>query len=142
MRALILVLVVVASGCDPGSCKATGKSAMNALADAAPGAVLTVALAGCSTCAHSHVSGYWSTNTVDSQTTGTVELQLSPSCFVKDVQVDAPPRDGNGIADGNFQNCGDTVDYSAYMTNRTNVTFDTFQMTLVCPSSSSGSTTM
>jgi len=87
VRAFVLVWLV-ASGCDAGSCKAGAKTAMNTLADAAPGAVLTVALSDCSTCAHGHATGYWSKNNFGVSNTGTVEVQLSPGCFVQDITVE------------------------------------------------------
>jgi hypothetical protein len=131
---VVILASVVVSGCIPtDACDANGQSNHNELVNAAPGAVLTLALAGCSTCAHSHVSGYWTKTSTDLNTTGYVEIQLFPRCFVRDITVMANPGDGEGIADGNVKNCGDVVDYDGYVTNRTNVTLDKMEITMVCP---------
>jgi len=130
---VVITAAVAVSGCIKEACDATGKYAEDTVINAAPGAVLSLALEGCSTCAHSHVSGYWPKANTDLSTTGYVEIQLIPRCFVRDITTMANPRDGEGIADGNVKNCGDVVDYDGYVTNRTNVTLDMMEIHIVCP---------
>ena len=133
---MVVVVVVLASGCIlPASndeCKLNGHVASQDSADWAPGAVIPLAVAACSTCGHSHVSANWDKPT-ESNVTGYVELQLSPICPVQDTTVMANPATGEGLADNNHKNCGDMIDYNGYVTNRTNVTLHRVKASLVCP---------
>src|SRR3954468_8655603 len=101
MRMVVVVLGVL-SGCivSKDECKAYGKSATDEIHQAAPGAVLAVALAGCSTCGHSQVEAHWSLP-ANQSATGTVEIQLVPHCLVRDTTLTVDVFTGTGIADNN-----------------------------------------
>lgn len=130
---LLTVVVVAISGCIEDACDVSGKTVHDEVANAAPGAVLTLALEDCSTCGHTRATGKWSLDGFNPGTTGHVEVQLSPKCLVRDTTVMANPLDGEGVADTNVKNCGEIVGYNAYVTNRTNMTLLKMELTLVCP---------
>jgi hypothetical protein len=127
-------MVVALSGCivSKDECNKSAKKAMDTMEQASPGAVLTVALTGCSTCDHSSVQGRWSLPAT--ATTGYVEIQLSPHCLVRDTTVMVTPDTDTGVADNNFKNCGDVIDLDGYVTNRSNVTLEHMYIELTCPS--------
>jgi hypothetical protein len=129
---VVAVLVAVTTAGCTDECALEGQTAKDSLDNAAPGAVLTLALAGCSTCGHTKLTAIWNgSNLLDA--TGYVEIQLSPQCFVRDTTVMATPFERSGIADTNVKNCGAVVDYAAYVTNRTNVTLDYMDIHMTCP---------
>jgi len=132
MRALIGIVVLL-SGCiiSKDECNKSAKKATDDITQAAPGAVLAVALSGCSTCDHSSVQGKWP---YQMNATGYIEIQLSPHCFVQDTTIMANPTADTGVADNNWKNCGDVIDLDGYVTNRTNVTLPYMSIELTCPS--------
>jgi hypothetical protein len=136
MMHVVAVVLVLLSGCiSKDECNLEGKKAEGDLINAAPGAVIAKSLAGCSTCGHSKVKAHWSNLTIDPSTTGYVEIQLAPHCLSRDttVMADVQTSNGEGVADNNYMNCGDVVDYDGYVTNRTNVTLQFMDMEMICP---------
>ncbi len=132
MKVVVAVLLLL-SGCIFEGNKCTvDKQADDEIQNAAPGAVVSVALAGCSTCDHAHVNAYWQP---PASGTGNIEIQLSPVCPVQDTEVLVPvtTSPGTGTADNNWKNCGDVIDVNAYVTNRSDVTLDRMSIQLFCP---------
>ena len=132
---VVAVAVVFLAGCifaEENKC-IVDKQADDEKLVAAPGAVLAVALAGCSTCDHSHVNAYW--QTPGTPATGDIEIQLVPHCPVRDTTVLVPvtANPGVGTADNNWRNCGDVIDLDAYVTNRSDATLDRMSIQLFCP---------
>lgn len=127
-------IVVFLSGCiiSKDECAVRDKKGEDYLEQAAPGAILSVALRGCSTCGHSSVTGRWEPS--PEAITGDIEVQLVPHCFVRDTTVYGAPGERNTSADNNWKNCGDVIDVDAYVTNRTNGTLLFMSIDARCPS--------
>lgn len=135
MRATWVVVVLALltlPGCPGDACELSGQSENARGTDFPPGAVLSFALRGCSTCDHSRISAVWDITGVDSNTTGNVEIQLSPHCPVRDMTSEVPANIGDGFADNNYRNCGDVIDLDGYVTNRTNVVLKSIDVTMRC----------
>jgi hypothetical protein len=129
MRALLLMLAV--AGCGNETCK-DSLHFMDVIANAAPNAMLVLDTVGCSTCAHTFAQVLWSGPT--SGTSGMVELIEYPSCFVQPTTIDRAATNGVGEIkyDWNTKNCGDQVDTHVTATNKSNVTFSSFQLYVDC----------
>jgi hypothetical protein len=129
MRLMLLLLAV--SGCGNETCKDT-LSFKDMLTNAAPGGSVVLTTSGCSTCAHTFAQVLWSGP--NAGTTGMVELNVQPTCFVKNTIVDRTATNGVGdfSYDWNTQNCGDQVDTYVKATNNSNVTFTSLQLNVDC----------
>jgi hypothetical protein len=132
MRVLCLTIVLAGCGLD-SNCTSRGKSTMTSMMNVAPGTMLSVLLSACSTCAHSQAEAQWPTAKLGASVTGTVDVKLSPGCFVQDTTQMLGPLLGDGTADANWKNCGDTLTVNAYVTNNLSVTLDSLKLTLYCP---------
>ena len=131
MRALCLTAVVMAAGCGDESCDKT-LFFKDTLTNAAPGAKVMLTTVNCSTCSHTSAQVLWSGP--NAGTTGTVDLDEQPGCFVQDTKVSRPATNGVGdfSYDWNTKNCGNQVDTMVIATNNSNQTFTSFELHVDC----------
>jgi len=135
MWVVVVLAAVMTSGCIGDECKLSGQSTENKMVNVPPGAIMTMALQGCSTCDHSQNSVVWTMAEADKEiASGDVEISLSPHCPVREHISVVPVINGDGFADNNYRNCGDVIDIDGYVTNRSNVTLLTVNARMRCAS--------
>jgi hypothetical protein len=128
---VMMLLAGLSAGC-PGDCLMEGKQDHEITLQVPPGSSVPLTLTGCSTCDHAQLKAMWDSGGSESTATGTIDLVLSPQCFVRDTKMTYPPTSFIGLVDTNVKNCGAIVDYSATVTNNTNVMLPKIEAYLVC----------